>query len=476
MTTNPRLRFAGLASILVLSAAACAGSAPAPSAVTPEASAPAGATEVSAEATADADRGAPMAAPPPPAPMAKGGGASHATARPAAPAKPAAGEAKKAEESTAGAPVQQQGVKAGEWDDNANYREFQKWLGSESRVGFHKVDVRDRQFIVVRDADGKAIPRCGLTIRDEKQHGVSLTTTASGRALLFPHAEGLEGELSATAHCDGLEKTVRFAANRADNVVDLKMSGARKAPVREVDLGFVLDTTGSMSEEITAVKATIQKVARSLAGENVKIKVGLVEYKDRVDPFVTKVYPMTEDLARFSRQVEGLSAGGGGDYPESVNEGLHVALNRLDWGAGGAVKMAVLVGDAPPHLDYANDFDYAVDMKDAAHRGIQVFTIAASGMDELGQVVWRQIAQYTDATNLFVMRGGAGPQSIGAGDPRSSCGGTQTQYRSGNLDALITERVRRELANIDRDPMRIPGVGTDENAKPCSQRLQVAIN
>jgi hypothetical protein len=113
-------------------------------------------------------------------------------------------------------------------------------------------------------------------------------------------------------------------------------------------------------------------------------------------------------------------------------------------------------------------------MKDAAHRGIQVFTIAASGMDELGQVVWRQIAQYTDATNLFVMRGGAGPQSTGAGDPRSSCGGTQTQYQSGNLDALITERVRRELKNLDADPLRIPGVGTDENAKPCSQRLQVA--
>ena len=139
--------------------------------------------------------------------------------------------------------------------------------------------------------------------------------------------------------------------------------------------------------------------------------------------------------------------------------------------------MAVLIGDAPPHLDYPNDFDYAVDMKDAAHRGIQVFTIAASGMDELGQVVWRQIAQYTDATNLFVLRGGAGPQSTGAGDPTSSCGGTQTQYRSGNLDALDRPSASAASSpNIDGDPMRIPGVGTDENAKPCAQRLQVAVN
>ncbi len=499
MTTNNRLRFAGLASILALSAAACAGSAPAKSAddrrgfgaargrargnrsarrcgrrtVGGEACCRLGQgregerrASASAGCTDDAGRRRPR---------------DRAARRARAATAPA--EAKKAgEDSVAAAPVQQQGVKAGEWDDNANYREFQKWLAGESRLGFHKVDVSSREFLVVRDANGKGIPRCNITVRNENQRTVSLTDDGLGSRAPLPARRGArrraQGDLFATARCDGLEKTTRFSVtgNAGDGVIDIQMRGARKAPVREVDLGFVLDTTGSMSEEITAVKATIQKVARSLGGDNVKIKVGLVEYKDRGDPFVTKVYPMTEDLARFSRQVEGLSAGGGGDYPESVNEGLHVALNRLDWGGTGAVKMAVLVGDAPPHLDYPNDFDYAVDMKDAAHRGIQVFTIAASGMDELGQVVWRQIAQYTDATNLFVMRGGAGPQSTGAGDPRSSCGGTQTQYRSGNLDALITERVRRELKSIDGDPMRIPGAGTDENAKPCSQRLQVAFN
>jgi hypothetical protein len=257
-------------------------------------------------------------------------------------------------------------------------------------------------------------------------------------------------------------------------VVDLALGAHRATPNREVDLGFVLDTTGSMAEEIAAVKATIQKVASTLGAEGVNVKVGLVEYKDRGDEFVTRVFPMTTDTVSFARQVDKLSASGGGDYPESVNEGLHVALNRLDWGDQSVVKMAVLVGDAPPHLDYSQDFDYAVDMKDAAHRGIQVFTIAASGMDELGQVVWRQIAQYTDATNLFVLRGGAGPQSTGGGDPRSSCGGTQTAYRSGNLDALIVQRVRRELKAVDADPMRIPGRGTDENAKPCDKRIMVA--
>jgi hypothetical protein len=367
-------------------------------------------------------------------------------------------------------------VKAGEWDDNANYREYQKWLGTEAGQPFHRVDVRDRHFVVVRDADGKALPRCPVVVRDAQQHQVTLTTTARGRALLFPHAEGLAGDdLTASTSCQGGSAVARFSLAESDGLVDLRL-GVRRAVVAtpEVDLAFILDTTGSMGEEIAAVKSTIQKVSAAFGDQTIKIRVGLVEYKDRGDEFVTKTYPMTFDTASFARQVGSLSAGGGGDTPESVNEGLHVGLTGLEWSKSAVARFAFLIGDAPPHLDYAHDYDYAAEMKTAAHQGIQVFTVAASGMDDLGQVVFRQIAQYTGATNLFVMRGGAGPQSTGAGDPKSSCGGTQTQFVSGNLDALIVGKVKSELRGLDQDPLLIAGRKGDENAKPCAARLAVA--
>ncbi len=367
-------------------------------------------------------------------------------------------------------------VKAGEWDDNANYREFQKWIASEQGLPFHRVNASDRQFLVVRDADGKAVPRCPVVVSDEQGHRVTLTTTASGRALLFPHAEGLSGrDLSASTSCQNSSASTRFSLAQSDGVIDLKLNVKRVLPpTRDVDLAFILDTTGSMSEEIAAVKATIQKVASALASSNVRLRVGLVEYKDRTDSFVTRVYPMTSDAAKFSRTVAGISAGGGGDTPEAMNEGLHVGLTGLEWSGNAVARMAFLIADAPPHLDYANDPDYAADMRDAAHKGIQVFTVAASGMDTLGQVVFRQIAQYTGATNLFVLRGGAGAASTGAGDPKSSCGGLQTSYSSGNLDALIVSKVTRELRGLDRDPLKIAGLRVDENAKPCSERLMIA--
>jgi Mg-chelatase subunit ChlD len=356
------------------------------------------------------------------------------------------------------------GVRAGEWDDNANYREFQRYLKTQGSTRLHPVDVRDRRFLVVRDTAGQAVPRCPVTVADAAGHAVTLVTGPAGRALLFPHAESLTGALTATARCEGA--VARAAVGDPEAPVDLRLPVARSLGERHIDVAFVLDTTGSMSEELAAVKATLADVARH-APAGARVRVGLVEFRDRGDAFVTRVRPLTADVAGLARSIADLRAAGGGDMPESVNEALHVAVSQLDWDAGAVARFAFLVGDAPPHLDYPHDADYAVDMRRAAHRGIQVFTVAASGMDALGQAVWRQIAQYTGATNLFILRGGAGPQSAGAGDPVSSCGGRQTRYTSGNLDGLLRGIIDRNLRAVDGNPMEIRGLTKDEVAEEC---------
>ena len=42
-----------------------------------------------------------------------------------------------------------------------------------------------------------------------------------------------------------------------------------------------------------------------------------------------------------------------------MNEGIHVALTNLDWQDRSVGHFAFLIGDAPPHLDYQQDFSYA---------------------------------------------------------------------------------------------------------------------
>jgi len=188
---------------------------------------------------------------------------------------------------------------------------------------------------------------------------------------------------------------------------------------------------------------------------------------------VTNTYALTNDLQSLSNSISGIGASGGGDTPEDVNSGLAVAVNQMQWNDKAVARLAFLIADAPPHLDYQDGTPYATSAKKAAEKGIKVFTVAASGMDNQGQAVFRQIAQLTGGTNMFVLRGGAGPQSTGGGDPTSSCGATHQNYSSGKLDQLIAGKINREVTSLKADPMRIPGLNTDENAKACNDRVLI---
>ncbi|MEO8702871.1 MAG: VWA domain-containing protein [Kofleriaceae bacterium] len=391
---------------------------------------------------------------------------STGTVRPGAPPPPPAKIAPRP-------PMQQpDGVRAGEWDDNANYRDYVKWLSSSATKG--KLEIGNRQFLVVTDKDGKAVPNCAITVKGAQGASAQLVTMTSGRAILFPSAMGLSGELSATASCNGTTATAQVSTKSVDGVIKLALGTPRALPVkRQIDLAFVLDTTGSMQEEIEAVKQTIRAVSDQLSTSQTDVRIGLVEYKDRTDCLLTRTFPFSADLKAFSASIANVTASGGGDMPEDMHKGLDAALDKLQWRSEAVTRMVVVIADAPPQF-YPQSKNYTDSAKRAAAKGIKLYTVAASGMDNLGQVVMRQMAQFTGASNMFVLRGGAGPQSVGGGDPKSSCGGTHQDFSSGKLDQLIMRKVRQELASLDADPMKIPGRGQDENAKPCEQRLVLA--
>jgi Mg-chelatase subunit ChlD len=366
----------------------------------------------------------------------------------------------------AGASVPGGAVKAGEWDDNANYREFLTYLKQSEALDYSRLDVSQRQFIVVVDGAGHAVANCPIVVSDGT-HSTSLRTSAAGRTPLFPKAVGLVGDsFSVQATCVDGSAQGALTAQGDDNLLVLHLAGDRSpVPTKSVELAFILDTTGSMAEEIDAIKSTVSAVAEKLTPQQgIALRVGLVAYKDYGDSYVTKTFPFATDLASFRASIASLSAQGGGDIPEAVNEALHVA-GELDWHDDAFARFAFLVADAPPHM--REQYDYAAEAKSFLSRGIQVFTVNASGQDAVGQLVFRQIAQYTYATNMFVLRGGAGPQSTGGGDPKTSCGTTQTSYASGNLDDLIVTKVLDQVALYDHDPLQIPGLGADTQMVSC---------
>ena len=172
---------------------------------------------------------------------------------------------------------------------------------------------------------------------------------------------------------------------------------AQEAPPR-VDVVFLLDATGSMGDEIQAVKDRIRAMISDIAlGDPAPdVRFGIVAYRDRGDDYTTRVYPLTRDIDLIVDNLGEIEANGGGDYPESLNEGLHVAVHELEWDeASGVARLVFLIADAPPHMDYADDFDYRDEAQLAAQSGIVVHAIGASGLDEEGERIFKEITANT---------------------------------------------------------------------------------
>ncbi len=162
-----------------------------------------------------------------------------------------------------------------------------------------------------------------------------------------------------------------------------------------VEVAFVLDTTGSMGPLIEAAKRKIWSIATAIVDANpdAEIRMGLVAYRDIGDEYVTKTFNLTTDIQDLYANLLALRARGGGDWPESVNEALHVGVTKLAWTQGSEIcRIMFLVGDAPPHMDYAQDVKYPEVLGMARDRGILVNAVQAGGARDTERV-WREIAQ-----------------------------------------------------------------------------------
>jgi hypothetical protein len=170
-------------------------------------------------------------------------------------------------------------------------------------------------------------------------------------------------------------------------------AGADAKPI--VEVGFVLDTTGSMGPLIEGAKRKIWSIATAIVecSPDAEIRMGLVAYRDIGDDYVTKTYHLTTDIQDLYANLLELKARGGGDWPESVNEALSVAVTKLRWSEGPDVtRILFLVGDAPPHMDYAQDTKYPVVVQQARHKNIRINAVQAGGARDTERV-WRDIAQ-----------------------------------------------------------------------------------
>jgi Mg-chelatase subunit ChlD len=155
----------------------------------------------------------------------------------------------------------------------------------------------------------------------------------------------------------------------------------------QLDIVFVVDNTGSMGPYIHNVKTKILEIIRTIKKEELchRLRVGLVSYRDHPPEettYVTQKFELTSDTSLIEQNIMKMEASGGGDGPEAVSTALQV-MNKMEF-LNDAAKVAVLIGDAPPHGVESGDrwphgtpdgAKWDVEAKKSFDKGIVIHTV-----------------------------------------------------------------------------------------------------
>ena len=175
-----------------------------------------------------------------------------------------------------------------------------------------------------------------------------------------------------------------------------------------IEVCFVLDTTGSMGGLIEGAKQKIWSIANEMisAKPTPELKLGLIGYRDRGDEYVVKSFLLTDDIDSIYGHLRDFKAEGGGDEPESVNEALAEAIEKMPWSQDRKVlKIIFLVGDAPPHLDYADAPKYPELCRIAAKKDLIVNTVQCGNLAETTPI-WKEIAKLSEGSYSAIAQSG----------------------------------------------------------------------
>lgn len=172
----------------------------------------------------------------------------------------------------------------------------------------------------------------------------------------------------------------------------------------QLEIGFVIDATGSMGDEIKYLQAELTNVIERVQKKNkcLSILTGSVFYKDFGDDYVTKHMPMSHNPAQTIQFISDNNSGGGGDFPEAVDEAMITAINDLQWSSNNNPRIMFLLLDAPPH-EANNNLDKMKEYtKLAAEKGIQIIPIAASGINKATEFLLKNMAVITNGEYIYI--------------------------------------------------------------------------
>lgn len=296
---------------------------------------------------------------------------------------------------------------AGEWKDRENLEDwlikitYPEWVEELSSRGLYSNNI----FPVHVTSNDNDIYNIKVSLMDNKNKELySARTDVKGMAYLFCPDSKLDDIDSF------LVGTERMFISKDDlGLVNEIKCNEGSVVLKELDLMLMVDTTGSMGDELQYLQKELTDVVERVAKNNVdnkalSIRVSVNFYRDDGDEYIVKYFDFRDDVQEAVKLIEEQEAMGGGDYPEAVHTALDNAVNGHQWREN-AVKLCFLVLDAPPHdASEIQDVNVSIlkSINSAAEKGIRIIPVASSGVDRETEVDCRSFAIMTGGTYVFL--------------------------------------------------------------------------
>ena len=288
------------------------------------------------------------------------------------------------------------------WDDNLNFAWYQKDLASPPMVeGVPMVPRADRLLVEGFDSGGRPLAGAAVTVGHAGQTMLAAPLAADGRLWLFPEHDGFQhgDAIDVTATINGV--SVTGSARAGDTTLKL-VAQTVAGPPSAFDVAIVLDTTGSMGDEIRYLGTEIAGIASALAHDypGTAQRWALVCYRDvgMGDEYSVRTFDFS-DAVTLQKEIAAQDASGGGDYPESPELGLDAAAH-LAWSSGSVARLVFHIADAPHHAGHEQALIAAVD--GLRNVGARIYPVSASGADELLHFTMRTEAELTGGRFLWL--------------------------------------------------------------------------
>jgi Mg-chelatase subunit ChlD len=204
-----------------------------------------------------------------------------------------------------------------------------------------------------------------------------------------PGSRGLTDQYVYILSSSGTPSQPRRGADEFSEILpELARGIVKRTSQKKMDVVFLIDTSGSMQDNVRGVKDYISQFLKPLEGEGFDVSLGLVEFADSA-AWEAKVFGLTRSQKKFGKWLDKTIFLGGGDIPESGYEALIAALENIDF-RDDAQRFFIFISDAPQHdFDYDGMSRYTLDrMIDRLNKeGVTVDVVGANYLP-VRQLAW----------------------------------------------------------------------------------------